>query len=225
MIFSPANAEDILRYYKGTYVKFKEMGDDLFYITSVDGQRVTGKAEKDPEGFTIWLDEATPYEADYILPHKSFFQYGQHAVQLQRIPAKQYYRGLCASNCGFYYAANTTTMGIKSLDIGFPILAAFVKKQEFKTLKAAVAMQDLHSVVLNSRMMYHRMTKQICIDFTPIARVNMQKLAIYLMKPIFKDELMEMLRHGGDDKVFQVLNMPEKAKPVASPVEVVEAPD
>src|SRR5687767_7922141 len=102
MLFLPSNVDDINRYYRNTYVKFKETGDRLMYISDVNSHRIVGQADTGgdgpPEEFVIYLSEAHPYEIDYVLPHKSFFQAADKAVLLSRIPAKQYQRGISQHN-------------------------------------------------------------------------------------------------------------------------------
>ena len=195
MIFSPKNRDDIIRYFRGTYVKFKERGDELFYIEAVNEMRVTGKHESGVP-FTIYLDEDTPFEVDYLLPHKSFFQHGQHAVQLQRIPAQQYFRGLCGHNTQFSYLAGGTAP--KNLQIGFDILKQFVSKQKFYNIQGALTAQELSTCVLTSRMMFNRANRQIYMDFTPIAKVIPAKGSIVMIRPVFYDEVAEFLKNTGE---------------------------
>lgn len=201
MEFKPSAREDISRYYRGTYVKLMEYGDQLFLIESVDSLRVAGRHESgDP--FVIYMDEATPYTMDYILPHKSFFQLGQYATLLQRIPAKMYYRGLCESNTEMSYL--NAVASPKRVDLTFENLKAFVSKQPFFTLQKAINAGDLTSCVLNSRMMYLRPRKELYIDHVMIAKVNTGKLVVTMHQPIFTDEVKEFLAHTGEDKVFSV---------------------
>lgn len=198
MNFAPANRDDISRYYRGTFLKLREFGDQLFFIEQVDSFRVAGKHESgDP--FVIYLDDATPYEVDYILPHKSFFQFGQHAVMLRRIPARQYFRGLCDSNTQLEYLGPA---GMKNVPLDFSALKAFVGKQKFFTLQGAIG-ADVYTAALSPRLMYHHSKREIYMDFVPIARVQPNKLQIIVTKPIFLDEVNEMLRNSGDDKVFK----------------------
>ena len=200
MQFIPENREDIIGYYKGTYVKFKEFGDQIFQISQVDSMSVKGTHESG-EQFILWMNEETPYEMEYILPHKSFFQYGGDAVQLQRIPAKQYNRGLCGQNTQLSFLSSGGSL--KHLELNFEVLKAFVAKQQWYTLQGAIGAQDKSTCALSSRMMYHRALRQIYIDFVPVAKVSPAKLLVQVTKPIFINEVQELLAGSGDK--FQVV--------------------
>jgi hypothetical protein len=199
MLFDSSHRDDILRYYRGTYVKFKETGDQLFYIEHVDGIKVSGTHESG-RPFVLYLNDETPYEVDYILPHKSFFQYKGQAIQLARIPAKQYFRGCCSQNVSLAYLYNGS---LKFMDLGFEVLMSFVKKPAFPNLRAAIGSADI-STAMSPRMMYVKSNKQLYVDFVPVAKVNPGKLTIYVTKPIFKDEILALLRNNNEENIFQV---------------------
>ena len=61
MIFKASNWEDISRYYRNTYVKFKETGDRLFFIRRVDSYAVTGTDEDGTE-FELYLKLKEKFE-------------------------------------------------------------------------------------------------------------------------------------------------------------------
>jgi hypothetical protein len=216
MEFKPSTREDISRYYRGTYVKFAEFGDQLFNIQQVDSMKVVGTHESgDP--FVLYLDEATPYNVEYILPHKSYFQLDNSAALLERIPAKMYYRGLCESNTRMT-CIQPGSAAPKQLEINFKTLKQFVNKQDFFKLQQAINKQDFQSCVLTPRMMYHRGRKEIYIDHVMIAKVNVGKLTITLHRPVFMDEVKEFLIHTGEHNTFKVEQyvsppMKEKLKP------------
>lgn len=201
MQFTPSNREDINKYYRGSFLKFKETGDLLFYLQGVDSNVVTGTIE-DGRDFKIYLAEEEPYEVDYILPHKSFFQYGENACMLQRVPAKQYHRGITNENTRISYRDPGTAIPAK-VAIGFDPLKAFVKKQKFFTLSEATK-QDLTSAVLAPRIMYMRTNKQIFIDFTPVARVAMSEKKITMLLPVFTEEIKDFLKTTQEDKMFTI---------------------
>jgi hypothetical protein len=212
--FTPSNRDDLIRYYKGTFVKFAEFGEQLFYIDIVTANRIEGKHESG-ENFIMYLDEATPYEVGYILPHKSFFQYGQDACLLQRNPAKQYHRGLCSQNTNITLM---TATGPKALGIGFETLKAFVSKQQFYTLSGAIGAEDKNSCVLNSRMMYHREKRMIYVDMLPIAKVNPAKTTVSLLKPIFKDEVTDWMKSTAENSWKVEIYVPSPRDPKESKI-------
>jgi hypothetical protein len=134
MLFIPENRDDIIKYFSKSYLKFEEYGDTLFFIDIVDKYLIHGKVD-DGREFTMYLSDEHPYTVDYILPHKSFFQYDKHAVMLSRVPARQYHRGITAQNTSLMYYAGE--MGLGKAELSFNTLKAFVTKQKFFTLKQA----------------------------------------------------------------------------------------
>lgn len=217
MQFTPENKSDIQKYYVGTYVKFRAHvvdkslhPDTLFYIESVDSSKVYGKCE-DGNQFVIWLSEKFPFEVDYVLPHKSFFQHGDHAVLLERIPAQQYFRGVSGENTRMTYLNEKGV--VKTQSITFNSLKEYVTKQAFLSLQGAIGAATV-SCVLSPRMQYHRPTKTIYIDHCPVARVDQQHHLIKMLKPIFREEVEEMLRNDGDT-MFKII---EEKQPAAKQV-------
>lgn len=208
MLFVPSAREDITRYYRNSFLKFKETGDMLFYLQNVDATMISGQIE-DGRDFKLYLSEDEPYEVDYILPHKSFFQYGEHACMLQRIPAKQYHRGMTGENTSITYRKPGTELApaIAGMALDFTVLKAFVSKKKFYSLKEALK-EPLSSVALSPRMMYARGSKCVHIDFHPIARVDPKNHIIYMTQPLFKQELMDFLQQTQEQHLF---NFHEKA--------------
>ncbi len=207
MQFTTDNWDDIRKYYLGSFIKLKEHGDLLFRIDHVDRTRVSGTVE-DGREFILYMNNENPYEIDYVLPHKSFFQYGKDACQLFRIPARQYMRGICVQNTAvskFSPVGERSEMG--ALD--FPVLKAFVAKQPFHSLTTAVSKHNpdgLRSFVLTPRMAFHRSTKNLYIDFTKVATVDVPSKAIILTLPIFKSEVENFLKKSGEFEIFKVQN-------------------
>jgi hypothetical protein len=193
MLFVPSAAQDIHKYFKNSFLKFKETGDMLFYMTHVDNSMISGQIE-DGRDFKLYLSEDEPYEVDYILPHKSFFQYGEHACMLQRVPAKQYHRGITDENTQISYRVGADGAQ-KHLPINFEVLKAFVQKKKFFSLTEALQ-QPVVSCALSPRMMYSRLPKTIFIDFHAVAKVNEPKKIIHLLQPIFKQEIQDLLRQN-----------------------------
>lgn len=192
MIFQSSNYDDIQRYYRKTFVKFVEMGERLFYITHVDSTVVTG-VDEDGTDFELFLSDEHPYEVDFALPHKSFFQFGKYAVLLSRHPAKQYQRGLCEGN--------TQVIGldsggaVKKFSIGFDILKSYVAKQNFASLDEAITNKDRkNSTVLSPRFVYVPRTKTIYLDVVPVATVDTKTKQIRCHTPLFQPELKEIAK-------------------------------
>lgn len=193
MLFIPENRDDISKYFRHSFLKFKETGDTLFYISHVDHNIVKGTLE-DGREFNLYLAAEEPYEVDYVLPHKSFFQFGPDAVMLQRIPARQYHRGLTQENTSLSY--RTPDGGVKQLEVSFSTLKAFVTKQKFSTLSEACKQGSAktNSVVLSPRMMFMCHHRHIFMDFTPIAQVFPETKKIKMLAPIFQEEVADFLK-------------------------------
>lgn len=219
MQFTPSNRNDIEKYYLGTFIKIKQQPvetlpevplnpDTLYYIDHVDSMKVTGKNENDVP-FCIWLSDKFPFEIDYVLPHKSFFQQGKNAVLLERIPAQQYYRGIHQGNTQMTYLHGSL---VKKLPINFNNLKAFVTKQSFYSLSGAVASSHA-SCVLTPRMAYNSLSKTINIDHIPVAKVDKDKIG--MIKPIFTEEVNNMLVACGDQDKFTI-TPPKPAKAAVS---------
>lgn len=166
MKLTPSNWKDISRYYYNTYVKFKEHGDQLFYIQNVTAEAVTGVYNGGEDSFVVNLYEDSPYELNYILPHKSVFQYRDKALLLYRVPARQYFRGLCSDNTRILDVVRNN-----HVDFTWPVLRSYVEKQAFFTLKEAINAKKYTSMALNSRMLFNRQNTCIYVDHRSIATV------------------------------------------------------
>lgn len=187
MILDSNCANDVNRYYKHTYVKFKEHGDTLFYIRNVNQYMLSG-CNQDNEEFELYFSNEHPYELDYILPNKAYFQHGKVAALLCRIPAKQYQRGISEGNTSL---VALTDKGFKPLEIGFPTLTPFVTKQQYSTLVDAVRNKSKWlSHALSSRFAYVPRTKEIHCDRTIVATFD--NGIIIPRHPIFRPELIEL---------------------------------
>lgn len=191
MIFCTSNHDDINRYYKNTYVKFKETGDTLYYIRHVSREVIKGTDQTGTE-FELWLSDEHPYEVDYILPNKSYFQYKKRACMLMRIPARQYQRGLSANNTRIQSISRTG--GANNLELDFSLLMSFVSKQEFlKIDKAVLNKAKDHSIALSPRFAYVPDNKVILADQVSVATVFPEEHKIVLRHPIFLPELKELV--------------------------------
>ena len=193
MMFVPTLADDINKYYRHTFVKFKETGDTLYYIRDVNHRLIRG-TDQDGTEFELYLSDEHPYEVDYVLPNKSFFQLAKSACLLQRIPAKQYRRGLCTENTRITRVGKTGNL--VALDLSFDVLKAFVGKQTFPSL-STVLMQKTKpvSVALSSRFAYVPENGIIFADLTPVAQLNKKEKTIVMLHNIFKPEIEEFTKN------------------------------
>jgi hypothetical protein len=193
MMFIPMLADDINKYYRHTYVKFKETGDTLYYIRDVNHRLIRGTDQEGTE-FELYLSDDHPYEVDYVLPNKSFFQLAKSACLLQRIPAKQYRRGLCNENTRITRIGKTGNL--VSMDLSFDVLKAFVGKQTFPSLSTVLIQRAKPiSVALSSRFAYVPENGMLFADLTPVAQINKKEKTIVMLHNIFRPEIVELTKN------------------------------
>jgi hypothetical protein len=192
-----SNWQDIRKYYEHTYVKFNEFGDKLFYIAEVGPSIIRGIDDTQTD-FELYLSDDAPYYLDYLLPHKAVFQYKDSVALLQRIPARQYRRGLCSDNTQILNVASGS-----KYDLGFPTLKAFVSKPSYASFSEAFNCKaKVKAVALSNRMTYMR-TGQILIDHTTVAHYDYTTKKITMARPIFLPEIMQhMVDHN---EVYEVI--------------------
>lgn len=185
MLFTSSSAGDIEKYFRNTYTKFKDFGDKLFYIQKVNGEKVSG-LDEDQEEFDLLLADDYPYEVDYVLPNRAVFQYKSSCFLLQRIPARQYKRGLCNDNVQI---VETSSGEKRPLD--FDVLKAFVTKQKYFTFTEAISKKGkCKAYALNSRMSFVAANGTVLCDLKKIGFCGDGKLYIH---PLFIPEITRQL--------------------------------
>jgi hypothetical protein len=200
MQFNSYTWEDIHRYYRHTYVKFKETGDTLFYIRDVNVESVAG-TDQDGTEFKLFLNYDDPYEVDYVLPNKSYFQFAKRACMLQRIPAKQYRRGVCADNVRI--TGLSKTGGLTAIDVNFESLKAFVSKQAFPSLRTVLLQKSKPlSIALSPRFAFVPEAGYLFCDQTCVAQIDKRAKTIRILHNIFKPEI-EALIAGAELEILK----------------------
>jgi hypothetical protein len=182
MLIIPQNVSDIERYYRNTYVKFSGFGDRLFFIQQVNEQEITGINDDDGE-FVLFVNKTDPFSLDYVLPSKAIFQVDKEVCLLERIPARQYKRGLCNDN------TQITRIGHKGgrINLSFDVLKKYTQKQEYFTLKQAIFDKGkLNAYALNSRMSFVKAADELYVDQKAIGTWSGGSLNIL---PQFKEEV------------------------------------
>jgi hypothetical protein len=191
MQFNSHNWEDIQRYYRHTYIKFKETGDTLFYIRDVSPSQVRG-TDQDGTEFVLYLNEDEPYEVDYVLPNKSYFQYAKRACMLQRIPAKQYRRGICSDNVRI--TGLSKTGGLVAIDVTFDTLKAFVSKQAFPSMRTVLMQKSKPlSIALSPRFAFVPEGGFLFCDQTCVAQIDKKTKKVHIQHLIFKPEIEKLI--------------------------------
>ena len=189
MLCTPRNWRDIERYFSGTFVKFREHGDRLFYIERVRETEITGTCEGD-DPFVVYLHNDHPYELDYVLPRKAVFQYKLAALILQRMPARQYRRGLCDDNTRI-----TKVTGGDRLPLSFGLLSTFVTKQNYFSPQDALFGKtgSKRSLALSNRMSFDKHTQRLLIDMTPVAQLDRDR-GVLQANGLFADEIKTVFK-------------------------------
>lgn len=189
MEFTRSNHKDIERYFFGTWVKFEEFGDQLFFVLRVRHDHIAGVTD-DGTDFILELYDDQPYIVNYVLPHKAVFQYGNRAAIIRRIPAKQYRRGLCADNTQVFYPDTQTPV-----ELSKAVLLAYTNKQSYCSLSDAFNTKGdkRTSTALSPRMWAARKTGYIYIDTTPVAFYNRENNNIQILKLLFVPEIKRHL--------------------------------
>jgi hypothetical protein len=148
MLFVPSTVGDIAKYYKNSYVKLKEFGDEFFKITKISSNAVEFVRANGDIG-EIALDEDVPYDLEFTLPHKSYYQVGKRASLLCRIPARQYHRGVTPENCtilGLSAEGNFSAQTINFLN-----LFNFANKPAFPSITDGLRLKSMVSCAFSPR--------------------------------------------------------------------------
>jgi len=173
MLFVPSVWQDIRKYYEGSYVKFAEYGEELFYIERVREDGVSGH-DSGGDPFVLTLDEEVPYSLTYNLPHKGLFVQEGVAYLLHRIPAQQYSRGITTANTNIVEVASG-----KKVPLGFSRLKAFVEKQPYVSMyEVLFGKNDAVSQPLTSRFSFYKPKQMFFVDTTPVALFNRKTVTI-----------------------------------------------
>jgi hypothetical protein len=198
MQFKPSVWRDIQKYYQGTFVKFKEFGEKLFYIDVVNAGEIHGKDE-DENPFILYLVEEAPYTLEYVLPSRATFNYKGSAYMLQRVPARQYQRGLSTGNTRLIEIPSG-----KAQSVNFPALKAFVEKQVYPTIKDAIYGKGKEKVLaVSSRMSFSRPHQALFVDCVQVATFDRAR-SLFKVNPLFKPELQELI--AKDSWTVEIVN-------------------
>jgi hypothetical protein len=195
MKFAPSTYADIRKYFEGTYVKFAELGEQLLYIQRIREDYILA-ADSKGNAYELVLEEDAPYEMTYTLPHRALFAYNGRAFMLQRVPARQYQRGI--------NSANTQIISVpdgKKMSLSWELLDAFTNKQDYQLLADAVwgrFSKEVVSIPLSCRSMFDRRTQSIYFDRNAVCKIDREGKKV-LVHSLFREEIQEML----DDSRFE----------------------
>lgn len=187
MQFTFSNRDDIRRYFRGTFVKFQEFGDVLFYINDVMGDAVHG-VDENGDDFVLHLHDSRPYQVDFILPHKAVYQHGRDVAIIQRNPARQYRRGICEDNITIRRLISGNLM-----EVSFDNLKVFVNKPNYRSLREAIyGKNSLYSVAVTPRFAFDKRSSVLWLMNKQIAIYN-RETKTFEGSPLFKEDIQELI--------------------------------
>jgi len=169
--FKPSTVDDIRRYYEGSYCKVPEFGDKLFLLKQVvaasEGVEIRLKDSQD-DLYTILLEEEAPYEMNFALPHRAIFNYRDTVYLLERVPARQYKRGITSENTHIIEVFSGKPQGLS-----FARLEAFVTKSSYCSVNEVLFGKRRGTVAglaLSPRLSFHTPSQTFYMDCVPFAK-------------------------------------------------------
>lgn len=173
MELTSSNWGDIQKYYENSFVKLREFGDRIFYIDKVNRDEVHFHDANDEAG-VIYLHDAAPYTLDMVLPNKAMYQMGDEAHLLQRVPARQYHRGITTSNCKI---SRLRSNGYTNANLSFATLQGYASKPIYRPLEEVIG-RSTGSEAISPRFAYNAANKSIYCDTKVVAVVDKVKREI-----------------------------------------------
>lgn len=212
MKFCLETSKDLSKYFNGTFVKFIGIrgvfsdgtecapADELVhFIDSVGGNVIKGKrfenGETVPFQFMLYSEHShSAPEIEFILPKKSFFNTDKGAMLLQRIPARQYRRGICGDNT--HIALLKGNGGWQNVGVNFENLDGYVRKPAFPQFHPSD-----NSYAVSRRIAVAN--KQVLVDQTVIGTINYEKKYVAVV-PLFASEIQAILKESGQANEWEV---------------------
>lgn len=192
MIASSETWEDVDKYYRHTYIKYKDFGDTLLKIYSVSPNGVN---LVDLSGVEYYFDfESGDYQLDYILPKRTSFQYKSHAVHLSRIPARMWKKGLCDKNTYMRFLRDTGNWTALPLDL--ETISGFIHKPVYPSLTDALHnfKTDLwSSAALSPRISICKLKNFIYVDTLRVGSFK-RTSKVVVSNPLLKEELLSVFK-------------------------------
>lgn len=183
MLATTQNWKDIQKYYHGTFVKFRELGDIPVYIDKVTGEAIWGVLH-DGEKVELQLCQEG-YQLDYCIPKKTVYQVGRTAYILERVPARQWKKGLSEQNTSV--SMITPSGEFSKVSMNMNNIYAFVNKPDYRDLFDLL--HGYESVALNSRV-YALPNGNICSDQNTLGTWDMGN-KVYYHRP-FEEEFRKL---------------------------------
>lgn len=166
MFATPANFEDVQKYFKGCYIVVNE---DLFLVDKVQKEAIFCSSEND-SNFIIELDgvetKQEGYNLNFPLPQKSWFQINQHAFFLSRIPARMWKKGISKENTTIVHLDDRGK--IRAGSVSFSTLKSYISPKTYFSYRE---LQNHNSIALNSRFALS-FNGDVYLDNSCIAKYN-----------------------------------------------------
>lgn len=227
MKFCTETVKDLDKYFRNTFVKFVGLrgkfsdgtecapAEELVHsVEVINNSYIKGKrwenGEAVPYQFMLYSEKQVPApEIEFILPRKSYFNTDDGAMLLQRIPARQYRRGVCGDNTMIHQLAPSGGFG--SLGVQLELMDKYVRKPHFYTFEERPVSYAV------SRRIAIAGTK-VYVDQIIIGSINYATKTVHVL-PLFIPELEAIIKNLGQPgwKVAMPESPKAKAKPQVKP--------
>lgn len=182
MYVDSTNWQDADKYFRGCFIKLKESGDTLVLIEKVNQQALWCQDENG-EAVCIEINgEETGtigYELDYVIPRKSYFQDGNTANILTRIPARMWKKGVSKENTAFSVLVDGVFL---KRDVSFEALKAYVHKPVYLPYTEAT---NYNSIALSPRFAMWK--SNVYLDQIQVGRYYQESKTLLCKKLFMKD--------------------------------------
>lgn len=181
--------DDIVKYFHKTYVKFKEDVDVIYLIKQVTHSDIIAE---DSKGNEVAICLNTGYNIDYVIPKKTVFQHGEHALFLARVPARMWRKGMDHKNTEFSILSAAGNWS--KIPFNIQHIEGFVNKPSYFTyLEALNNFQQgeaLQSAALSPRISLTR-KGAVFVDMVMVGKMDFEK-NVLACKTIFSPELVRV---------------------------------
>jgi len=194
---------DFSRRYGDTYVLVQMPGEDeknVFHVDRIIPDEDHGAVLQlsSNEFGSIKLNMSTGHSIFFEYPKVGSFQNGKEAALFRRVPARQYRRGLCNGNAGFFRPTESV-MGLRALEWDWNIVNNAYKCEKYGLQEAlkmlasgkyrSVALKDGFSVSLSLST-----GKDYLIFYCdlPVGRINPTTGEIVVTESSFASEIQEL---------------------------------